>query len=168
MNLYTLGHSNHPIERFLALLASQEIATLVDIRSTPASRFNPQYNRRRLEEALSQAGVQYIYLGNLLSGRPKDPALYVGGRLPERGEKNPPLPDFAKMMQRYDFQRGIEDLVRIAGGSRTAMACKEENPADCHRHRLVAAYLARSHPEVAVWHIRASGAVEDARLLGFG
>ena len=166
MDLYTLGHSNHPIERFLALLAGEQIETLVDIRSTPASRFNPQYNRRRLEEALGQAGVRYVYLGDTLGGRPKDPALYIGGRLPLYGEKHPPLPDFEKMMELEPFQRGIDRLIEIASGSRTAIVCKEENPAGCHRQLLVTAYLARTHPEVSVRHIRASGAVEDARLLG--
>ncbi len=167
MDLYMLGHSNHPIDRFLGLLQSQGVETLVDIRSTPASRFYPQYNRRRLEEALGQAGIRYVYLGDLLGGRPKDPALYLGGRLPVRGEKNPPQPDFARMMRLESFQSGIEQLLGIARASRAAVLCKEENPAACHRHQLVAAYLSRAHPEVAVWHIRASGLVEDARAAGF-
>jgi uncharacterized protein (DUF488 family) len=166
MDLYTLGHSTHPIERFLSLLDLYAIGTLVDVRSVPASRFHPQFGQRRLEAALTAAGIHYAYLGKELGGRPGDPSLYPGGIGPVPGERTPRRPDFTLVTQRGEFTRAIARLLEIAGSARTAILCSEEDPARCHRHFLIAVYLAASAPDVRVWHIRGSGALEDDRLLG--
>jgi uncharacterized protein (DUF488 family) len=166
MDLYTLGHSAHPIERFLGLLAAYEIRMLADVRTVPASRFHPQYGKRALEMALTGAGIAYVYLGEGLGGRPADASLYPPEVDHPVKDRPHPMPDFSLVMQREFFTRGIEELLALAGGQRTAILCSEEDPARCHRQLLIAVYLARHAPDVHVWHIRGSGALEDARLMG--
>src|SRR5258707_4028822 len=72
--LYTIGHSTHPIDRFAELLAAHDITALGDVRSFPRSRFNPQFNRDRLEAALRDPAIAYVFLGDQLGGKPHDPA----------------------------------------------------------------------------------------------
>ena len=174
MDLYTIGHSAHPIEVFVGLLRLHQVRLVVDVRSIPASRFHPQYGKKRLEESMVEAEMGYAYLGEALGGRPGDPALYPNGmrRLP--GDRFP-RPDYARVTQRPDFRQAIERLLALSALERTAILCSEEDPARCHRHLLIAAYLAvhtcpgpqvPGAPEVRVWHIRGSGALEDARTLG--
>ena len=100
MQIYTLGHSAHPLAKFLSLLDQYDIQTLVDVRSVPVSRFHPQYNRASLERSLTEHGVRYVFAGQALGGRPTDPTVYADGRLPVRGQANPPRPDYEEMMKR--------------------------------------------------------------------
>ena len=67
--IYTIGHSKHPIERFIALLQQHGIDALADVRSTPYSRFNPQFNKEKLQTALAAGGVRYVFLGEELGAR---------------------------------------------------------------------------------------------------
>jgi uncharacterized protein (DUF488 family) len=166
MDLYTIGHSTQTIEHFLSLIEQHAIRVLVDVRSTPASRFHPQFGQRRLEASLAGAGIRYEYLGQALGGRAADPSVYPDGLGPTPGERPPRQPDYALVMQRSWFIDGVRRLIEIAGSERTAILCSEEDPARCHRQSLIAVYLAGSTPDVHVWHIRGSGALEDARLLG--
>lgn len=69
--IYTIGHSVHLVDRFVELLQEQQIDVLADIRSTPSSRFSPQFNRDRLKDALITRGIKYVFLGKELGGRPK-------------------------------------------------------------------------------------------------
>ncbi len=164
MELYTIGHSAHPIVDFLGLLRLHQVRQVVDVRSIPASRFHPQYIKKRLEASLAEAGIGYVYLGDALGGRPGDPALYPQGKHrvpPDRF----PRPDYTLVMQRPDFRQGIERLLGLAAAELTAILCSEEDPARCHRHLLIAAYLAVQAPEVRVWHIRGNGALEGARMV---
>ncbi len=79
--IYTIGHSNHPAERFIELLRQHEIGALADVRSMPFSRFNPQFNRERLAASLREAGIQYTFLGQELGARPKEGEFYEGDRV---------------------------------------------------------------------------------------
>lgn len=152
----TIGHSRHPIERFLALLAQHRVALLVDARSHPASRFSPQFARKPLERAVVDAGVQYWFLGDALGGRPPDPACYdADGKL-----------DYDRVEQLASYQRGIAELVDRIRTSRTCVMCAEEDPARCHRRLLIARTLVRRG--VDVFHIRGSGAVEPEHARGDG
>jgi len=159
LELYTLGHSAHPIGAFLDLLQAYHILMVADIRSHPASRFHPQFNQGRLVADLKDRGIRYLFLGNDLGGRPKDPACYPGGVLPPRDSKPPILPIYEKMIQREGFTRGIQQLLDTAHQARTAVLCSEENPLACHRHWLIARYLTETQPDVAIWHIRGDGSL---------
>ena len=94
--LYTIGHSNHPADRFAALLKAHGIRLLADIRSQPASRFLPQFNRAALAPMLEASGIAYRWLVDRLGGRPRDPAMYdADGH-----------PDYAKMAATRAFRGG--------------------------------------------------------------
>jgi uncharacterized protein (DUF488 family) len=165
MNLYTIGHSNHPFDKLLGLLEAQGIRTLVDIRSIPYSRFNPQFNQGRLSEALANSEVRYVYLGDALGGRPKDPTCYRQQVIPEKGKDYIKQVDYAEVMKRPWFIKGVEQLLKIAAEDPTCILCSEWDPAQCHRHHLVAAYLMRQHPEMTVLHILRDGSLMDADTI---
>ena len=79
--IFTIGHSNHSLEGFLALLAKRRIAAVADVRSAPYSRFNPHFDRKALAAALEACGIGYRYFGRELGGRPDDPGCYESGRV---------------------------------------------------------------------------------------
>jgi uncharacterized protein (DUF488 family) len=148
--LFSIGHSNHPIGKFLALLEQHRIEVLADVRSTPFSRFNPQFNRGRLEESLRELGIGYLYLGEELGARSKDPAHFEGGRV-----------SYAKLAASAPFKRGLEQLLSQARTQRVAMMCAEREPLDCHRTILVAREAEKAGASVT--HILSNGSLEKNR-----
>ncbi|HEX9091172.1 MAG TPA: DUF488 domain-containing protein [Anaerolineales bacterium] len=165
MDLYTIGHSNLPLDRFIQLLQTYSIQLLVDVRSTPYSRFNPQFNQTALQNSLSEQTIEYFYLGNDLGGRPKDPDVYHHHAIPKAGKDYFKEIDYAAVMQRPWFTQGIQQLLELANRKRTAILCSEEDPARCHRHHLIARYILDTLPEVNVMHIRKDGSLQEARSL---
>jgi uncharacterized protein (DUF488 family) len=139
--LFTIGHSTHPIERFIALLTRHGISALGDVRSYPRSRFNPQFNRDRLVGALEAERIGYVFLGDALGGKRDDPA--------ER--------DYAKMAAAASFQAGLERVREGAVRHRVALMCAEKDPLDCHRFVLICRHLRR---DLEIRHILADGALE--------
>jgi uncharacterized protein (DUF488 family) len=145
--VYTIGHSNHPEEHFLALLRRHAIQAVADVRSSPYSRYTPHFDRESLQKSLAKAGVRYVYLGKELGARSDDPGCYAEGRV-----------QFARLARTPLFQSG---LARVRGGMarhRIALMCAEKEPLDCHRTILVARHLAASGVEIQ--HILADGALE--------
>lgn len=165
MKLYTIGHSNHRIEQLIQLLNDQGIMILVDVRTAPYSRFNPQFNKENLERELLLQNIQYAYAGRYLGGRPSDPACYKSGVLPSTDTDYLHEVDYLEVMKRSWFIQGIGQLLELADQDLAAVMCSEENPADCHRHHLIAKYLLDKNPEVDVWHIRGDGTVFRASTL---
>ena len=149
--LLTIGHSTHPIERFLDLLTRHGVTALGDVRSIPRSRFNPQFNRERLEAALRARGIAYVFLGDALGGKRDDPA--------ER--------DYARMAATPSFRAGLDRVRDGATRHRIALMCAEKEPLDCHRFVLISRHLRR---DLDIAHILADGALEpqaatEERLL---
>jgi Protein of unknown function, DUF488 len=128
--LFTIGHSNHPIERFLELLRRHGIAAVADVRSRPYSRFVPHFSKERLQRLLEEEGIGYLYLGRELGGKPP------------RGEASSEAPDYDSRIGQPDFRAGIERLLETAEQRRTAMMCRERDPLDCHRLHLICRYAA--------------------------
>lgn len=147
LSVFTIGHSNHSIEKFIELLRLHRIDALADVRSAPASRFNPQFNKKSLAESLKQAGIAYVFLGRELGARSEDPAAYENGRVQYRKLAATPL-----------FRSGIDRVEQGARKMRISLMCAEKDPLDCHRTLLVSRALERDH--VAVTHILADGALE--------
>lgn len=145
--VFTVGHSNHSLEAFLALLAGRRIDAVADVRSAPYSRFAPRFDREALAAALQGAGVAYDWLGRALGGRPDDPACYRRGRV-----------DYARVAGTSGFRRGLERVLAMAEARRVALMCAEKDPLDCHRTLLVARAL--DDRGVAVAHILADGGLE--------
>lgn len=165
MKLYTIGHSNHPLEKFIRLLEDYGVMTLVDIRSAPYSRYNPHFNKESLEIALPEHEIQYAYAGKYLGGRPQDATCYKHRSIPPEGTDYLHEVDYPEVMKRPWFIKGVERLLEIAGEQTTAILCSEENPAECHRHHLIAKYILAEYPEFDVRHIRGDGTEFGAKSL---
>lgn len=149
--IYTVGHSNHPIEHLVALLQQHGVQALADVRSNPYSRFNPQYNRTRLQASLATVGIQYVFLGEELGARSQDPACYD-----EEGRVS-----YAKLARTPLFRKGIERLQTGMRQHRIAIMCAERNPLECHRTILVARELEKVG--IPVTHILHDGTLESNR-----
>jgi uncharacterized protein (DUF488 family) len=153
VQLYSIGHSNVPIERLIALLQQHRIANLCDVRSAPYSRYNPQFNRESLADALRSAALTYRFMGDTLGGKPADGALRT-----EDGA----LPDYDKIAASPAFQRGLDELIELGASGPTAFMCSEADYRTCHRHRLIApALIGRG---VVVWHIMPDGGRERGEI----
>ena len=146
--IYTIGHSNHPAERFIQLLRQHDIGAVADVRSQPFSRFNPQFNREKLGSALREAGIHYVFLGQELGARTKDPHL-----LGEDGRVS-----YAKLAGSESFRRGLDRLMTGMQQHRIALMCAERDPLQCHRTLLISPELERAG--VAVTHILGDGTLE--------
>ncbi len=152
----TIGHSNHPLERFLALLARHEVEALVDIRRFPGSRKHPHFHRDNLAAFLPRSGVEYHWLEALGGRRHKqrDESRNLG--LENRGFRN-----YADYMGTEEFREGAEKLLEIARRKRTATMCAEGLFWQCHR-RLVSDFLVASG--VTVQHIMPGGELRPHTL----
>jgi len=157
MKLYTIGHSNHPIEKFIHLLEDNSIMTVVDVRTAPASRYNPQFNKEMLAASLDAKYIQYAYAGKFLGGRPSDPMCYKSRSFPMEGADYLHEVDYPEVMKREWFIKGVARLLEIADEQTAAIMCSEEDPAQCHRHHLIAKYIMLIHSEVKVVHVRGNG-----------
>jgi uncharacterized protein (DUF488 family) len=152
--VFTIGHSTHPQERFIALLRQHRITALCDVRSKPYSRMNPQFNREELEEALLAHGIAYRFLGKELGARSDDPHCYEGGKV-----------QYNRIAETDLFKHGLKRVLRgMKEDFRIALMCAEKEPLECHRTILVARHLTEFG--VAVTHIHADGRLEshDAAL----
>ena len=165
MLLYTIGHSNHSVGDFIQLLDDNGVMVLVDVRTTPLSRYVTQFNRDNLEHVLPEHQIEYVYAGKFLGGRPADPGCYKKRSLPAEGVDYLHEVDYPEVMKRDWFLKGIERLLQLADEQTTAIMCTEEDPAQCHRHHLITKYLLQAHPEVTVKHIRGDGSVFNAASL---
>lgn len=147
--IFSVGHSNHDIARFLQLLTDHQIEVVADVRTSPFSRYSPHFNREPLSKVLREAGIGYVFLGKELGGRPDGTEYYdIEGHV------------------RYDrlslselFNNGIERLVQGANDHRVAMVCSEGDPAQCHRHLLIARVL--HERGVRVVHIESDGSTSS-------
>jgi len=125
--IYTIGHSTRSIEQFLGLLQAHNIEELVDVRTVPQSRHNPQFGQEELAAALQQAGIGYMHLGKLggLRHSSKDSI--------NLGWQNSSFRGFADYMATPEFQEGLDELKAIAEKKRVAIMCAEAVPWRCHR-----------------------------------
>ncbi len=160
--LFTIGHSNHPMEAFAGLLRQHLISVVVDVRSVPFSRFYPQYNRERLAKALEACHVLYAFEGERLGGRIQDRECYLARQLPQRKVNLAELVDYEVLVRRDWFVQGVNHLVERGSTDRIAILCSEEQPERCHRNLLVARRLLELGHEV--FHIRGNGNLETASI----
>jgi uncharacterized protein (DUF488 family) len=147
-DLLTIGHSNIPAKRFIALLRGAGVDAVADVRSIPASRFCPWFSAKNLAPLLAGATMDYLSFGDDLGGRPRDPSLYCDG-----------IADYEAMAQRPTFRAGLDRLLAQAGQRRLCLMCSERDPLDCHRCLLVARALAVRG--VSVGHILHNGGIES-------
>jgi len=146
--LLTIGHSNHPIDKFIDLLREHEVTVVADVRSVPHSKWQPQFNQLPLKESLKKHGIDYLYLGKELGARTDDPTCYENGKV-----------QYRRLAKTFVFQQGLERILIELEGRRTALLCAEKEPLDCHRTLLVSRELVALG--VQVMHIHADGHLED-------
>ena len=147
--VFTIGHSNHSPESFVELLAQHGVDEVIDVRSSPSSRYLPHFNHDVLSQILDDVGIDYVFLGGQLGGRPPGPSYYdADGRVL-----------YDRVSDTEFFDDGIGQVVRVADERRVALMCAEKDPLDCHRTLLLAQSLVKRG--VAVGHILADGGVED-------
>jgi uncharacterized protein (DUF488 family) len=150
----TIGHSNHPIEKFIDLLVRGGVALLVDVRSTPYSRRFPQFGRERLQKSLAEAGIDYVWEGESLGGMAK-------------GVKS-----YGEAAARPDFKAALDRVIETAAETQLCLMCAEKEPMDCHRTVLVSRRLAERGAAVehllADGMVRAHAQIEEALLTKTG
>ncbi len=150
MKLYTIGHGNADANTFVALLKQHEIELLVDTRSQPYSRFNPQFNREVLKQAVSAAGMAYAFMGDAIGGRPTGEQFYFpSGNV-----------DYDLMERAAFYQAGVARLLHLAAECPVALMCSEMDYHHCHRYHLITRTLVRRGIEIV--HILHSGETVDS------
>jgi uncharacterized protein (DUF488 family) len=138
--VYTIGHSTRPLDEFLAILRAHSIERLVDVRTVPRSRRNPQFEQVSLMQSLPRAGIEYRHmkaLGGLRKPRPDSANI---------GWRNASFRGYADYMQSEEFAAAIEELIALAAARRTAVMCAEVVPWRCHRSLIGDALGARGVP----------------------
>lgn len=157
--VYTIGHSTHSLDAFIALLQGAGVQAIADVRSTPFSRRLPHFNQGPLRRALSGNGIAYVPLGLELGGRGNPHSVRdEQGRISYRSIAGSP-----------EFREGLQRVESGSARMRVALLCTEHDPLQCHRGILVSRVLTARGTQVV--HIRADGATEahgdvERRLLG--
>jgi uncharacterized protein (DUF488 family) len=158
VSIYTIGHSTRPAEEFVRLLREHDIRTLVDIRTVPRSRRNPQFEQSVLADALKAEGIEYRHLPELGGLRkPRQDSANAAWR-------NESFRGYADYMATDEFQSGLDALVDLAQGQPTAIMCAEAVPWRCHRSLVADALTGLGHD---VKHIVSAAPAHPHRLTGF-
>ena len=151
--LLTIGHSNHPIKKFLRLLSASGIELLVDVRSQPFSKYARQFDASELNRAVTSSGIKYLFLGEELGGRPRPLDFYDReGHVLYGLVAESPL-----------FLQGIQRLKSDVMKHQVAIMCSEEDPKDCHRRLLIGRVLSKDG--ILVSHIRGEGHIQTEEQL---
>jgi uncharacterized protein (DUF488 family) len=140
ITIYTIGHSTLPVTELVRVLQSYEIKLVVDIRTVPRSRTNPQYNRNSLPQDIARNGLSYCHLAKLggLRARSKETSQTSGCN--NAGWKNQSFRNYADYALTEPFQQGLEELLKLASVTRAVIMCAEAVWWRCHR-RIVGDYL---------------------------
>jgi uncharacterized protein (DUF488 family) len=130
--LYTIGYGARTMEEFIAALTANRIEYLIDVRTSPYSKFKPEFSREPFQRHLERAGIRYLFMGDALGGQPRDPICQTAGKV-----------DYDKVRAQPFFQAGIERLKKaLEPPCRAALMCSEGRPEQCHRSKLIGEALA--------------------------
>ncbi len=151
--LFSIGHSNQPFKGLVRLLQQHRVEVVADVRTSPYSRYNPQFNSRDLRFGLKESGIRYVFLGKELGGRPEEARFYDSD-----GHVH-----YGRVAKTDWFQTGLDRLCHGTTQFRTAILCSEEDPAECHRFLLITRAL--SDRGVAVAHIRGDGSLQSTKEI---
>ena len=154
----TIGHSTRSLEEFIALLTTHRVTRVVDVRTVPRSRHNPQFNKTSLPKSLERAGIGYVHLSGLGGLRHASPdSINLGWR-------NASFRGYADYMQTQDFENNLQELIRLAELDRIALMCAEAVPWRCHRSLIADALLAH---RIRTEHIMSPTRLEVHTLTPF-
>ena len=144
--IYTIGYGARSLEVFIKLLKKYEIKYVIDIRSKPYSRYKPEFSKFVLDASLDQNNIRYVYMGDLLGGRPDDPDCYD-----DEGKV-----DYERLKRKDFYRQGIKRLQKAASlDERVVLMCSEGKPERCHRSKLIGKTLAELN--IPVLHIDENG-----------
>ena len=147
LQIYTIGYGNRNIQTFIQLLKKYQIYILIDVRTTPFSRYQPDYRSQKLELHLINDNIRYLFLGHELGGKPSDATCYIDGKV-----------DYAKISSKLFFLKGIEEVTCLSSeGYTVALMCAEQSPFGCHRKLLISDYLEEYGHEIL--HIDKDGSI---------
>ncbi len=148
--LYTIGHGNRKLDDFLALLNKFGIKYLIDVRSQPYSKFNPQFNQNDLKFFLEGKGIKYVFMGDTIGGRPNDSSCYD-----ENGKV-----DYESVKTKDFFLQGIDRLkTAYHKDINVVIMCSESKPCECHRSKLIGRVL--NLENIVLKHIDENGKLKD-------
>ena len=158
MTVFTIGHSSRTLAEFIGLLREAAVERVVDVRSIPRSRTNPQFNTEALRESLAAAGIGYVHLSALggRRGRRRDAA-----PSPNQLWRNEAFRNYADYAMTAAFRAGLEELKDVASRERCAIMCAEAVWWRCHR-RIISDYLLADG--LAVAHVMGPGRIDPATL----
>lgn len=148
-DIFTIGYGNRRIENFISILKKYDVDLLIDIRSRPFSRFNPDFRASKLELHLINNNIKYLFLGEELGGMPVDPECYTKDEV-----------DYNKIQLKDFFKKGIDEVLKLQKeGFTVALMCAELSPNHCHRKALVGNYL--ESQKISVLHIDKNGTIQN-------
>jgi uncharacterized protein (DUF488 family) len=153
VTIYSIGHSNQPLEAFLELLHKHNVQTLIDIRSHPYSRYVPHFNSPELGNSVRHSNIEYLFMGKELGGRPDGEEFYDAD--------NHVM--YSRVAESPLFLKGIRRLEEEGRASRAVIMCSEEDPTSCHRHLLIGRVLAEQG--ISLLHIRGDGHIQTEEEL---
>ncbi len=158
MIIFTIGHSTRSLEKFIEILRGHGIETLIDIRTIPKSKHNPQFNLDFLRVELPAEGITYLHMKKLggLRHAQKDSI--------NDAWENPSFRGYADHMQTAEFETAIEELISSAANKKTAIMCAEGNPYRCHRSLVADSLTARG---IEVRHISSARSASTHRMTPF-
>ena len=154
----TIGHSTRPIDEFVGLLSAHGVTQLVDVRTVPRSRHNPQFNADALPDPLAAAGIVYVHAPGLGGFRP------TTAGSPNDGWRNLSFRGYADYMQSTDFADNLFSLIELARRDRVALMCAEAVPWRCHRSLIADALLVHG---IASCEIASARRLQPHRLTPF-
>lgn len=155
----TIGHSTRALEFFIRMLKAHEVTMVVDIRTVPRSKHNPQFNKETLPDELKAAGIEYVHMPGLGGLR------HPRSDSPNTGWRNNSFRGFADYMQTEEFKENLKTLIIIAGqGGRIALMCAEAVPWRCHRSLIADALVIRG---IKVEHITSLSRTQPHKLTPF-
>jgi len=155
LQVLTIGHSNHPLAEFIALLQAHGVTLVADVRTVPRSRHNPQFNRDTLPVSLQAVNIGYVHLPGLGGWRRPQPDS------PNQGWRSSAFQGFADYMLTPDFAKHLKALIELAHGERLALMCAETLPWRCHRSLIADALVVRG---ISVAHIMGPKSLQPHRL----
>ena len=145
--LYTVGHFNRTLEEFLSLLTENEVTAIADVRSSPYSRMNPQFNRDQLKRSLQEKNIAYVFLGQELGARRDEDCCYEDG-----------VGRYELIAKTETFHDGLKRIRDGSQSHRIALMCAEKDPLTCHRTILICRFL---RSQMSIVHIVERGRVES-------
>lgn len=152
--IYTIGYGNRDPEDFLYLLKNFNIDCLIDVRSYPYSNLNSMYNKNNLKDFLEENDIKYIFMGDMLGGKPNDSSCYKkDGKI-----------DYNIVKTKDFFIKGIEILKKISNENKNiVIMCSETKPSSCHRNKLISNVLVED--DIIVKHIDENGKIKNHKKI---